>query len=92
MNELVNMVNSFKRDDVMDLTSKQDLPPSIWKVVGQSPSSQIKPEVNHPNMLLPPWMQAPVQFSEQVQEVEMELPLPQVWEMVGHLLRRWTSW
>lgn len=92
MNEPVNMVDSFKQDDVMDLTGKQDLSLSIWKVAGQSPSSRIKTEVNHPNMLLPPWMQAPVQFSEQVQEVEMELSLPQAWEMVGYLLRWWTSW
>lgn len=92
MNEPVNTVDSFKQDDVIDLTGKQDLSLSTWKVAGQYPSSQIKPEVNHPNMLLPPWMQAPVQFSEQVQEVEMELSLPQAWETVGHLPRRWTSW
>lgn len=41
------------------------------------------------NMLLPHRTQAPTQSSEQVPEVvEMELSLPQVWETVGHWLRR----
>lgn len=36
-------------------------------------------------MLLPHWMQAPTQSSEQVLEVvEMELSPPQVWETAGH--------
>jgi len=49
----------------------------------------MKAEVNHHDVLLPQWMLAPAQPSEQVPGVvEMELSLPRVWGMLGHLPRR----
>lgn len=46
-------------------------------------------EIHHHDVSSPQRMLAPAQPSEQVPEVvEMELSLPGVWEMLGHLPRR----